>query len=424
MAPVATILAVAAVFAAAVSAAPKADLRAGAARIDITPGKDESLMMSGYAARNTGHKGVGDNIHVRAIVLDNGAARAALVTIEVVSLSHDFWERMSRHSADETGIPRESMLLAATHTHSAPSLGGFRGSELPPHQAKYVQRVEQAIVSALKNAVANLRPARIGAGSGKANVNVNRVARFADGSYYLGINPEAPSDKTVAVVKIETRTGEPLALFINYGVHGTGMGQENYLISGDVPGATSRYVEKAFGDRIVAAWTSGAGGDQCPIYDRAATRFAGVDAVGMLLGEEVVRVAKSIDTTGTADIHAAQRVVTCAGHRLTPGPRVREKYEWTEAESVPIRLSLLRINDIAITGVSGEVLTMIGQRLKRESKRSNTVMVTHCNGSSGYLPDDASYARIGYEIQTARVKPGCAEKAIVQGLLEMIRQSR
>jgi hypothetical protein len=80
------------------------------------------------------------------------------------------------------------------------------------------------------------------------------------------------------------------------------------------------------------------------------------------------------------------------------------------------------VSHIALTGVSGEVLTMIGQRLKKESPFAHTIMVTHCNGSSGYLPDDAAYQEISYEITTSRVKKGCAENAIVNGLVEMMDQ--
>lgn len=85
-----------------------------------------------------------------------------------------------------------------------------------------------------------------------------------------------------------------------------------------------------------------------------------------------------------------------------------------------IRLSLLVIKDIAIAGVSGEVLTNISLRLKRESPFNRTVMVTHANGSSGYLPDDAAYDQVSYEITATRVKRGCAENAIVNGFLEMM----
>ena len=101
-------------------------------------------------------------------------------------------------------------------------------------------------------------------------------------------------------------------------------------------------------------------------------------------------------------------------------PAPHQEYKAEDAEPVPIRLSLLVINDIAIAGVSGEVLTNIGLRLKAESPFNRTMLVTHCNGSSGYLPDDAAYDRISYEIVTTHVKRGCAENAIVNGLVEMM----
>jgi hypothetical protein len=60
------------------------------------------------------------------------------------------------------------------------------------------------------------------------------------------------------------------------------------------------------------------------------------------------------------------------------------------------------------------------RNLKRESPFNRTVMVTHANGSSGYLPDDAAYDQVSYEIVTTRVKRGGAEHAIVNGFLEMM----
>ena len=48
----------------------------------------------------------------------------------------------------------------------------------------------------------------------------------------LGNNPEGVSDKTVAVLKFETLAGEAIAIWSNYGVHGTVLGQQNMQISG------------------------------------------------------------------------------------------------------------------------------------------------------------------------------------------------
>ena len=78
------------------------------------------------------------------------------------------------------------------------------------------------------------------------------------------------------------------------------------------------------------------------------------------------------------------------------------------------------IGHVALAGVSGEVLTKIAERLKSESPFSLTLMLTHCNGSSGYLPDDDAYKQISYEIAVSRVQKGCAEGGIVNGILDMM----
>lgn len=100
------------------------------------------------------------------------------------------------------------------------------------------------------------------------------------------------------------------------------------------------------------------------------------------------------------------------------------KYEFLDADPVEIRLSLLMIGQTASAGVSGEVLTLIGQWLKKESPFPNTMMLTHCNGSSGYIPDDAAYEHVTYEIVSSHLKRGCAENAIVSGFLELMNQFR
>jgi hypothetical protein len=396
--------------------------RAGAARVDITPAPGSLLPMSGYAGRTEGFTGIHDELSVRAIVVSDGASQAALVGCELIGLSSTLWERLTERLAKETGIPPDHILLAAVHTHAAPAVGTYSEpaeGEVARRRAEYVKTFEDAVVRAVRQAQASLQPARIGFGIGKANVSMNRRARSADGGWMLGNNPDGVSDKTVAVVRVESASGEPLAIFTNYAVHGTVLGPANMQISADLPGATSRIVEKHYGGSVVAPWTSGAAGDQDPIY-RVGTDFRNVEALGRILGEEVIRVADGIKTTNRGRIRGAQKVVTCPGKRTVQRPGPNSEYKIEDADPVPIRLSLLVIGDIAFAGVSGEVLTNIGLRLKRESPFNRTLMVTHCNGSSGYLPDDAAYDQVSYEIVTTRVKRGCAEDAIVNGFLELM----
>jgi hypothetical protein len=180
-----------------------------------------------------------------------------------------------------------------------------------------------------------------------------------------------------------------------------------------------RSEERAASD-VVAVWTSGAAGDQNPVSTVNGEDFGMVDALGKILGEAVVRTAGSIKTAAEVRIRGAQQVVTCPGRRVEPGATPRAEYKFNDADPVNIRLGLLMINNVALAGVSGEVFTLIAQRLKRESPFNHTVMVTHTNGSSGYIPNDAAFEPVSYEVTASHLKPGCAEGAIVNGFLELI----
>jgi hypothetical protein len=87
---------------------------------------------------------------------------------------------------------------------------------------------------------------------------------------------------------------------------------------------------------------------------------------------------------------------------------------------------LLRIGDITIGGVNAEVFNLIAQRLKRESPYTATMMATLTNGMarSGYIPNDTAYGMYTFEVLSSRLQPGCAETSIVNGILNLIAESR
>jgi hypothetical protein len=425
-------------------AAEPAVFRAGAARVDITPAADAALVMYGYGNRTLGFKGIHDSIYVRAIVLDDGASQAAVVAWELGAVPDAVWAEVSRRIAADGGIRPESLLLAAVHDHGAPVIGATAGTT-PPATAEYTKKVADAAVEAVRQAKARLQPAKFGMGTGRSYVNVNRRELTPSQGWWLGYNENGQSDKTVSVVRFEDLSGKPIAFLVNYAVHAVVMGPENYQITGDLAGATSRFVEQHYlgkdrprsdaGPRLrlrpeersgedgpVTIWTSGAAGDQNPVTIANGEDFTLVDALGKILGEEVVRVAGAIKTSPDAHIRAAQQVVTCPGRRVEAGPRPRTDYKFSDADPVNIRLGLLTFGDIALAGVSGEVFTGIHQHLKQESPVRNTIMVTHANGSSGYIPSDAGFEQVGYEVTTSHLKPGCAENAIVGGLVELMRR--
>jgi neutral ceramidase len=414
-------------------------LRAGAAKVDITPAADAALPMAGYASRTQGFKGIHDAIFVRAIVLDDGATQAALVAWESLFVPDAVWGETSQQIAAETGIRPERLLLSAVHDHGAPTLGAANPT---PQQRAYTVRVQNAAVEAVRRAKERLQPARFGIGTATAYVNINRREFSPNRGWWLGFNEEGPSDKTVTVLRFDDLSGKPIAFWINYAVHAVVMGPENYQITGDLAGATSRFVEqhylgndrprsdagmrlrlnpeeKATGDGPVAVWTSGAAGDQNPVSMANGEDFTLVEGLGRILGEAAVRAAANLTMTPTVLLGGAQNVVTCPGRRVEPGPTPRAEYKFTDADPVTIRLGLVTINDVALAGVSGEVFTLIAQRLQRESASRQVVVATHSNGSSGYIPNDAAFDPVSYEVTASRLKPGCAEDAIVKGFLEL-----
>ncbi len=440
--------------------APRGPLQVGAAWVDITPAADAALPMAGYGGRTQGFQRIHDHIYVRAIVLSDGATQAVLLAWELIAMPNHVFEELSQRITKELGIPADNCLLAAVHDHGAPSLAGMFGRSPAPvapgatnpagrapssGTIAYTTKVENDAFEAVRQAKANLRPAEFGFGTGKAYVNVNRRELFPKmGWWWLGYNPEGPSDKTVAVLKFTDLAGKPIALFINYPVHVVVMGPDNLAVTGDLAGATSRYVEQYYQGKIptrgdagweldvgpeenaggegpVAVWTSGAAGDQNPVSVDRGEDFTMVDGLGRILGEESVRVANSITVMSSqASIAGSQRVVTCPGRRVGVGPTPRVEYTFNDADPVNIRLSMLRLDNVALGGVSGEVFTPISQHLKKESPFNDTVMVTHANGSSGYIPSDDAFEPISYENTVSRLKPGCAENGIVNGLLEMM----
>jgi neutral ceramidase len=430
------------------SAAPAKVFKAGAAKVDITPAADKLPK---------GVLGVNDHIFVRAIVVDNGTSKAALITADVGIISPQAWKTVTARAEKELRIPADNILLTATHTHSA-----MMGPD-------FADQVMAAVHEAVKRA----EPAVMAYGTGVSYINVNRnIIDPITHGWWEGPNYDGPSDKTVAVVRFATPAGKPIGVYYNYGVHGVITGQLDQ-ISGDIQGTTSDYIEDSLGGDAVAVYSNGAAGDQDPIFfqqtydlrdirikdyakrgqdisnsmppggqglDRSNPQVAKLmnqqrrmaQSMGQMLGEEVLHVMRANlerPTTSTA-IAGASVSATCPGRNQTNMGRAGYAGTYVDGAPVSLHLSAVRLGDVYIGGVDGEVFTMIAQRLKRESPFKHTMMTTLTNGvalssdgkgPAGYIPNDAAYGYQTFEVLSTHLKPGCAETAIVDGLLDLMQ---
>jgi len=387
------------------------ELYVGTAKVNITP--KVPIPMSGYSGRKENFKGIHDDLHARAIAFDDGETRALLISSEIIAISFSFWENTSKRIEDETGIPQKNILLCATHTHGGPS-----------PEPSYMDKVADKLINAAKEAVANLKQARIGAGKGICKMNINRRARAARGGIVLGKNPYKPIDWEVGVVRIDNAQGIPLAVLTNWGCHCTVMGSRNYMITGDWAGAASRFIEKECGNNCIAPVLIGANGDVNPLYQGVnsfKTGIGEVEITGIVLGEEVVKVAQEIKTYPYGSVQVIQRVVLLPGKEETPEKQFREYgvNAFEPSSDNQLNLTVLKVGPIILAGVSAQVFNEFGTQFKELSPYKFSFIIDHCNGTTGYIPTDDEYREGGYEVLRSRTMPG-NEKVIIKNLLDII----
>ena len=148
--------------------------------------------------------------------------------------------------------------------------------------------------------------------------------------------------------------------------------------------------------------------------------------MGQMLGEEVKHVIRNMRRFETnVAINCGNKTVSVPGRRLL-NREGRAGYEgrYEDTDPVQIRLCMVMIDDIPVTSVNGEVFNAIAIRLKKESPFARTMMATVSNGGgAGYIPNDEAFGFQTFEVIGARYKPGYAESAIVNGLLDLIREA-
>ena len=404
-------------------------LRVGAGKTDITPTDLTALNPMGGGDFTRVH----DPIYARALYLESGASRAAIISVDLIEVGDmtPLRQRIER----EVGVPFNAIMITATHDHSAPRIGDVSPGALAhpggPESKAYTLATFDRIVAALKVAKAAARPARYGLAKGHADVNVNRDLYTAKG-WGMGFNPEGPSDKTVWATRFETLDGKPIAVLFNYAVHNDvtlGAGE----VTGDLSGVAQKYVEDSLGEGAVALWTMGPAGDQDPrVFPHVgmgggsrdpAPAYRAAEAQGVMVGAEVVRVVRGIhDLSPTARLVTDAREVSCP---TKTGVNQMADMTTVQVSEVKLRLGLILLDDNAFTSVSGEVVTNIYSHLRAASPLTNTIMITLTNDRVGYIADDAAYDRPIFEVNGSPMARGCAENAIVGGLVAMIeRQGR
>ena len=381
-----------------------AQFRASVVKIDITPDKPQWLL--GYDPRQS--TGVHDHLYHRIVAMDDGKTQFFLISSDICLYSPSVYDEIVSALEAQMGIKPLQVWWTTSHTHSAPEVGapGLGGAFLGnrynhDHNTEYTAWVKKSLIEGIKEAQEKLEPARLGVGWGMAMANINRRARDLEGPAFLGLNPDGPADRQIGLIRLEKSDGKLLALIANYAMHGTVLGPQNLLLSGDAPGIVADYVEQKLGAPML--YINGAAGNLAPIYSVYPNFESGhLSQFRVLLGDKIIAANDLIGRT-TSDVRLSvgeQILETPRKTNMGWAPDLGKYIRSTNAGETIVRLPIrfLQINDdVAIWAAPLELFCEIAMRVRNLSPFPYTLYFGYCNGWLGYMPTKAEFAHGGYE---------------------------
>ena len=464
----ATALALGAVPAHAEEEAPA--FQAGGAKSNITPELGVPLV-GGWGSPQAEH--IHDELWARCLVLDDGSTRLAFVIIDNLAAAREVFDNAKQRLTEKTGIPAGNMLMASTHTHSAPSARPSNVLDPPGDLSEYQQFVADRIVDGVRRAINNLEPARIGWGAGEAPGQVFNRRWFMDEDFDLTnpfgevdqvrmnpprnhealVEPAGPTDPEIAFLAVESADGRPIALLANYSLHYVGGVPGNH-VSADYFGVFAREIGRllkanAENPPFVGIMSNGTSGDINNINFQAPSPrrqpYEQINRVASIAAGAVYKAYQTVEFQDWAKLAGRKSELTLEVRKpdeatlerarailddpdAAPGDHPREQtyanrtIQMHESpDEVDIWVQTVRVGDVGIAAIPFEVFVETGLEIKEKSPFEQAFTISFGNGGYGYLPTPQQHELGGYEtwLGTTRVEVD-SEPRIVETVLEKL----
>ncbi len=424
------------------------DLRAGAASVSITP--PAAIPMAGYYAERRA-QGVHDDLQAKAIVLEEGGTRAALVTLDLIAAPADLVQDARALIEKATRLRGAAVMISATHSHTGPvfdtkhPFGG--GSDVVK---SYREALPAKIADAVRQAESRLAPVKVFAAHGREDsIAFNRRFHMKDGTVGwnpgkgnpLILKPAGPIDPDVPFLYFEKADGKPLATYVNYAVHLDNIGAP--LISADMPATLSRCLAEFKGADMITVFSAGCCGDINHIdvrWNHPQNGFGNAARMGTILAAEVMRawprlaavdpgrlqirtttVSLPLPALDDGDVEKARAIIARMGGEASQRPAFLETVWAFKVLDVAARKG--RPHDVEVQAIAlgqlvawislpGEIFTELGLAIKQDSPFPHTIVAELANGSIGYIPSSRAYAQGNYEVVSARCAQGSGKRLV------------
>lgn len=451
-------LTIAACFCCVAANAADQPLRVGAAEADITP--PAGYRMSGYFHErlNTGTR---DPLKAKALYLEQGDVRAALVFCDLIGAPAGVVERARKQIAEHSNVPAENTLVAATHSHTGPLYQGVlrehfhrlaleRQGGDPQEAVDYSESLARQIAAAVSQARERARPANLSAGvAARDDLSFNRRFHMKNGSVLFNpgrlnpdiVRPAGPIDPDVGILLARQADGSsPLAVLTVFALHLDTVGGTEY--SADYPYFLERDLRNQWGDDLISLFGAGTCGDINHIDVKTeGTGMPDTERIGAALASTVIEAADSLRPIERPTLAVAHATVEVPAQRYTPeqvaaaranmlkvGTRELSFLEQVEAckitslelrgqKILPLEVQVFRLaDDVALVALPGEVFVELGLAIKRKSPFKITQVVELANDCPHYVPTRKAFAEGSYETVNSIIEVGGGEKLVEQAV--------
>jgi hypothetical protein len=376
------------------------------------------MWLAGYAGRNEPSNGKIHDLYAKALAIrDESGETSAIVTTDLIGLSAEVSRKTAERVYERFSIPRERLMLAASHTHSGPVTRDNLIDIYPLDEeqlrlvSEYTDELPGLLVQAIESALADLEPCTLKWGVGEAGFAVNR-REYTPNGVINRQNPIGPVDHDVPVLAVCREDGTTKGVLFGYACHNTTLDIQQF--NGDYAGFAQEHIENSL-PGVTALFAAGCGADQNPLPRRTIEL---AQKYGQELGDAVLSVLKGDRVPVKGPIRAAYKEIPL---ELTDPPSLEEVRKQVESDNIyvkrraekmlatieekgaldtvyPYPVQVWRFSDaLQITTLAGEAVVDYSLLIKHEFGRDKQFVIAYANDLCAYIPSLRVLREGGYE---------------------------
>ncbi len=394
------------------------NLTANVSSVDITPPLSMKYTLGGYGERmNKPAEGIHDHIWAKALTMKKGDCKYALITLDILGLPQNVKSELVKRLSG-TGWSNKNMMLLPSHSHGSLEMAALNSKNIlnNPNLGIFQPELLHFLLDKLENLVKeadrNYQPVKIGTGSAMLE-GLNRNRR-----------KDPDIDKELTVTRIDLKNGKPLAVLVNWTAHPTFLGGTDMLVSAEWPGYLQSELQHLIGKGVTAMYFNGAEGDQSTILSSPKKGYEKIEIYGKIIANKAFDLYQTIKPGKVKAFEYAYRTITLPEHAAHPSfmKTGGEEYGLNE-KTVKIvmdvlapketGLGALRIGDLLISGVPGEMTAGLGLNIKKTVATAGIKHVVIGGLASEWisyiLSSDQYIHGEGYESSVSFYGPGLGE---------------